>query len=61
MVRLAAIVVLLMVIYASTGVAIYFSDLARHWCGFNMFYWAEAVWYAFFWPFRLISGALCGN
>lgn len=61
MARLAAIVVLLLVIYASMGVAIYFSDLARHWCGFNTFYWAEAALYAVYWPFRLREGTFCGN
>ncbi len=60
MTRLVVIVVLLVATYASIGVGIYFSDLARHWCGYGSFYRNEAVFYALLWPLRFLSsGSLC--
>ncbi|MCH7698819.1 MAG: hypothetical protein IH865_07775 [Chloroflexi bacterium] len=55
----ARIVVLLVVIYMLAGVAIYFSDIARDWCGYGTFDWSTAVWYMPYWPFRLFAGMFC--
>ena len=59
--RMAApiVLVLLVVIYASIGIVIYFTDIARDWCGSDPFDWYASVWYALLWPARLFAGAFC--
>lgn len=56
MMRLVAIVVLLVVIYASTGVAVYLNDVARDWCNLDFSFY-ELFWRALFWPARLYYAA----
>ena len=57
--RAVAFVVLLVVIYVLSGVAIYLSDIARDWCGDDPFSLIAAGWYMLYWPFRLFAGMFC--
>ncbi len=59
MTRLVAIVVLLVVIYASTGVAVYLLDVLRDVCYAHDFVIGNAVWLAVVWPLRLLFGMSC--
>ena len=60
--RAVAVVALLAVIYASSGVAIHLNDVAQNWCGNDSVSWVGSGVYALFWPLRLFYGdAVCGG
>ena len=51
---------LLVFIYVLSGVAIYFTDIARDWCGSDPFDWYTSIFYALLWPLRFLSsGSFC--
>ncbi len=59
MMRVVVGVVLLVVIYSLSGVAIYLLDVLRDVCYAHDFVIGNAVWLALAWPLRLLFGMSC--